>query len=200
MRRTAEDAEKSRSAVLASAIEAFGDHGYEAVSTEAIVRAAGVTRGTLYHHFADKRALFRAAFEAVTRDADEFVRSRARGVRDARSAILAGTAASLELATQPRYRRIALLDAPTVLGDAEWYAIDGALGHRTMTRGLTALHAAGQLAAPPTSQLAAALLGAVTQLGFALAHRDQLDDAARAEALAAFVELLDGLAPSPVAP
>ena len=65
-RRTqAERREATRSALMAAGRELFATHGYEAVSSEQIVAAAGVTRGALYHHFDGKRGLFAAVFEQV---------------------------------------------------------------------------------------------------------------------------------------
>src|SRR4029079_16835623 len=55
----------TRSALVAAARPQFAAAGFAGVSTEAIVRAAGVTRGALYHHFADKTELFAAVFEQV---------------------------------------------------------------------------------------------------------------------------------------
>ena len=43
----------------------FGARGYAGVGTEEIVRAAGVTRGALYHQFRDKASLFAAVAEEV---------------------------------------------------------------------------------------------------------------------------------------
>src|SRR4051812_19712921 len=65
--RKAERAEATRRALLDSARRLFAERGYAAVGTEEIVRASGVTRGALYHHFADKKELFRAVYEDVER-------------------------------------------------------------------------------------------------------------------------------------
>ena len=65
-RRSQEERTRStRSALTAAARSLFTERGYAAVSTDEIVRAAGVTRGALYHHYADKQALFRDVFEQL---------------------------------------------------------------------------------------------------------------------------------------
>src|ERR1044072_5304477 len=56
-----EQAAATRAELLRVARELFAARGYANVGTEEIVRAAHVTRGALYHHFHDKRDLFRAA-------------------------------------------------------------------------------------------------------------------------------------------
>jgi AcrR family transcriptional regulator len=58
----------TRDALVAAARRLFAAHGFAEVSTDAIVAAAGVTRGALYHQFADKTALFEAALAAVEAD------------------------------------------------------------------------------------------------------------------------------------
>src|SRR5579885_1226019 len=61
-------AEATRRRLLASARQLFGANGFNGTSVDEVVRAAGVTKGALYHHFADKDALFRAVVEEVKAD------------------------------------------------------------------------------------------------------------------------------------
>ena len=51
----------TREALIVAARPLFAARGYADVGAEEIVRAAGVSRGALYHHFADKTELFAAA-------------------------------------------------------------------------------------------------------------------------------------------
>ena len=67
-RRTQAERTAATRAVLIDAARAlFAEQGFANVSTQAIAAAAGVTRGALYHQFADKTALFTAVYEEVER-------------------------------------------------------------------------------------------------------------------------------------
>lgn len=63
MRRTAEDAARTRVALLEAALESFEEKGWRGATFEHVARRAGVTRGAVHHHFRDKRALLLEALE-----------------------------------------------------------------------------------------------------------------------------------------
>src|SRR5262245_48509470 len=68
-RRTqAERTAATRGALTDAARRLWSERGYAAVGTPEIAAAAGVTRGALYHQFADKAALFLAVADAVEGD------------------------------------------------------------------------------------------------------------------------------------
>jgi AcrR family transcriptional regulator len=58
--------EATRAALLGAAERLFVRDGYDRTSTQAILLAAGLSRGALYHHFDSKEDLFAAVFEAVS--------------------------------------------------------------------------------------------------------------------------------------
>ena len=85
-RRTqAERSEATRGALIAAARPLFAERGYAGVGTEEIVRAAGVTRGALYHHFDGKRELFEAVYEQIEAELAERIAAGALSA-DARGA------------------------------------------------------------------------------------------------------------------
>ncbi|EFG48683.1 transcriptional regulator, TetR family [Brevibacterium mcbrellneri ATCC 49030] len=61
MRRTAEDAERTRLALLEAALMAFEEKGWRGATFEYVAERAGVTRGALHHHFRSKDALLEDA-------------------------------------------------------------------------------------------------------------------------------------------
>jgi AcrR family transcriptional regulator len=184
VRRTADEAEQTREAILAAAHELFATHGFAATSTSAVVAAAGVTRGALYHHFADKTALFRAVFVRLEHDMDDTVTRIALAEATAFEAFVAGCRALLDFMVRPDYHQIAVVDAPAVLGSAEWHGIDAGIGLSSLQYGLTALDRDGYLRVPPSAAVAVAVFGALTEAGIVLSRgaegspsRDELLDA-----------------------
>jgi AcrR family transcriptional regulator len=98
------------------ATELFGTLGYEATSTEAVLAAADVSRGSLYHHFNGKEALFEAVLEAVEARIGNATIDAASGAADTVAAVRAGCVAWIQLAGDPVVQRIVLVDAVSVLG------------------------------------------------------------------------------------
>src|SRR5262245_27004238 len=60
MRRTKEEAEQTRRALLDAGLRVFGRQGYAATTLEDIAREAAVTRGAIYWHFGGKAELYQA--------------------------------------------------------------------------------------------------------------------------------------------
>lgn len=54
-----------REAILQAAAAVFAAHGFAAATTDAIARAAGVSKGGLYWHFASKDAMLAALLETI---------------------------------------------------------------------------------------------------------------------------------------
>ncbi len=193
MRRTAAEAERTRQAIVKAARDAFAEHGFVTASTTAIAGAAGVTRGALYHHFADKTELFRAVFVEIEHELNETVLRAALAETDSLSAFVAGCGAVLDFAVRPDYQRIVVVDAPAVLGVAEWHAIDAAIGLASMDGGLAALHRDGLLGWTPSPALTVLMFGALTEATLALARGD---GPSRDELLDEFVTLVTRRAPA----
>lgn len=78
-RRTKAAAELTRRRILDAAERLFFLHGVAQTSLEQIAEAAGVTRGAIYWHFADKVALFRALYEGVRLPQEDIVEQAALG-------------------------------------------------------------------------------------------------------------------------
>src|SRR4051812_38002682 len=139
----------TRERLLAHARALFAERGYAAVGTEEIVRAAGVTRGALYHQFRDKTALFEAVVEAVEAETTEAIAARAAGAEDPLQALRLGSRAFLAICADPQVERILLLDAPAVLGSERWRQVRLQHGLGLVTGVLQAGMQAGVIPPPP---------------------------------------------------
>ncbi len=191
----AEQSQATRAALIAAARELFARDGYAAVATEEIVRAAGVTRGALYHHFAGKADLFSAVYEDVERRlVEQIAQSAMASATDPLQALLAGARAFLDACEDPAVRRIALVDAPSVLGWEQWRAIGMRYGLGLIEEAVRAAMEAGLIDEQPVSPLAHLLLGAMDEGAMLIARADD-DGRTRAEVGASLERFLQALGP-----
>jgi AcrR family transcriptional regulator len=182
----------TRAALIAAARSLFAQRGYAAVPAEEIVAAAGVTRGALQHHFGDKKELFRAVFEQVESELPARVSAAVTGQPDSWAAATAGLTVFLDACQEPEILRIALTDAPAVLGWAEWRAIETRHGLGLLQAVLEQAMAEGLITRQPVDVLAHLVLSAVIEAALLIAYAPD-HDTARARSEQALRALLDGL-------
>lgn len=155
-RRTqAERRAETRRLLISAARRLFAEKGYAGAGTPEIVDAAGVTRGALYHHFADKQALFRAVVEEEHLLLAMNINAASGGDEETGpvKALVAGSDAFIQAMKDPGRRRILLVDAPAVLGRAELDAIDARHGRATLLTGLREAMEAGAIKKLPLEPL-----------------------------------------------
>lgn len=133
-----ERTETTRLALLEAARGLFVSRGYAETSTPDICAAAGITRGALYHHFVDKRDLFRQVLAREAEAVAARIEAGAAPADDARAALIAGSEAYLDAMAATGRTRLLLIDGPAVLGLAELAALDEAHAARTLREGLAA--------------------------------------------------------------
>jgi len=192
-RRTqAQRREGTRAALIGAGRKLFARDGYEAVSSEALVAEAGVTRGALYHHFNGKRGLFAAVFEQVESELVGRFRLEELAGDDPLAALLGAVDQFLEISLESEIQRIALLDGPSVLGWDAWHEVEARYGLGLIEAALGAAMEAGAIRRLPVSELSLMLLGAMIEAALQLARADD-PQAARLRASAALRALLEGL-------
>jgi AcrR family transcriptional regulator len=192
----AERAEATRTALVAAARRLFVEKGYFSTATEDIVVAAGVgTRGALYHHFSDKRALFLAVFEAVEED---LLTAVGTGVtpKAALAQLRDGLLGFLDASLNPEVQRILLIDGPAVLGWQEWRTIEERYGLGAIQALLELAMAEGSIPAQPMDAMAHLLLASVDEAALYIAN-SEVPEAARDEAVVAMERLFSGLTGGP---
>jgi AcrR family transcriptional regulator len=189
----AEQGEATRATIMRAARDLFTERGYGGVGTEEIVRRAKLTRGALYHHFTDKKDLFRAVHEQIEGEVMEAISARmAAADADPFDLLVIGTRAYLDVCTDPAITRVTLVDAPSVLGWEEWREIDMRHGLGIVIAGLQGGMDAGVLRRQPVRPLAHLMLGAMGEAGMVIANAVD-PEAARAEVEPALLGLLDSL-------
>ena len=156
----------------------FAERGYADVAADEIVRAAGVTRGALYHHYTDKRGLFEEVFEQLETEITAEIAAAAAAAPDQLTALAAGVDCFLDICQRPEVLQIGLTDAPAVLGWAKWREIESRHGLGLTVDLLQDAADAGVLVPAAVPDLAQILLGAVIEAGLIIAHAQDREAAA----------------------
>ena len=188
----------TRQHLIAVATELFAARGFEGTSIEAVLEHAGVSRGSLYHHFTSKEALFEAVVESVHARVGEATLAAAAAVGDAdpQTLLRTGYLAWVRLAGEPVVRRILLIDAPTVLGWGRWRAMEEQYGLGMLKDVLQSAVDEARLAEELIEPFSHMLLATGNELALMIALADDVP-AAQASAEAAFDEFVTRLLQPP---
>jgi AcrR family transcriptional regulator len=193
-RTQAERSAATQRALIAAARRLWGERGYADVGTPEIAEAAGVTRGAMYHQYADKAALFRAVIEAMDVEIIERIEASVAAAQPKTPADVmhAMAGAWLDIAGEPEVRQMMLVDAPSVIGWAEYREMSQNNSVEAAEQLLKAAIEAGQLRPQPVRPLALVLLGAFEEAAMYMARAEDPVQA-REEVRAVVRDLIDGL-------
>ncbi|WP_274426669.1 TetR/AcrR family transcriptional regulator [Chelativorans sp. YIM 93263] len=162
-----ERSQETREKLIEAARRLFVEKTYAETGTPEIVRAAGLTRGALYHHFEDKQALFRAVAEQEAADVAAEIELHGT-TEDPLEALIEGGDAFLEAMGRSGRTRLLLLDGPAVLGRAAMDEIYDRHGNRTLRDGLAEATQAGTIRQVPLEPLTSLLAAAFDRAALAI--------------------------------
>jgi AcrR family transcriptional regulator len=160
----------TRGQLIEVATGLFAEHGYEGTSIEAVLTAAGVSRGALYHHFAGKEALFTAVLEPLNERITAQLTEVISGCADPVDAVRIGALGWIDLAGDPVIQRIMLVDAPSVLGWEQWRAMDEGRTVGAMRAMLQAVSDTGRLPGELVDPFAHMILAALDEAALVVAR------------------------------
>jgi AcrR family transcriptional regulator len=170
----------------------FATHGYDGTSIEAVLADSGASRGSLYHHFPGKDALFWAVLEDVGARVGGQATDAMRDARDPVAAVRAGCLAWIRLAGDPVVQQIMLIDAPTVLGWQRWRELDEQAPLGEIRAAVTYAADAGSIERHHVDAFAHIVLAAVNEVTLMIAGADD-PAAALGAGESAVAEFLDRL-------
>ena len=167
--RNIERGRSTRIHLVAVATELFAELGFENTPVELLLERAGVSKGSLYHHFAHKEALFEAVLDEVEARVARATVDAARGIENPVEALRAGCRAWLRLAGDPIVRQVVLLDAPAVLGWEKWREIDDRHAFGILKQAVEATPA-GKQEGSSAEVLAHVLLASIIEIAMLIAR------------------------------
>jgi AcrR family transcriptional regulator len=135
----------------------FAQKGYSGANTNELVERAKVTKGALYHHFANKRELYQAVVEDMEQELVERIEAAGAGLAPWER-LSAMCTAYVESCREPALARMLVLEAPAVLGWKTWCNLEQKYEVAAFARCLKEIDGLNE----PAETLAQVILGALT--------------------------------------
>ena len=192
MNKNIERGQATKEHLITVATRLFAEHGYDGTSIEMVLTESGVSRGSLYHHFPGKDALFWAVLEQVAVRVGAELAEAARDAKDPVDALRLECLAFIRLASDRVVQQTALIDAPAVLGWQRWREIDEQNSLGAMRAALTYAADAGAIEHRHVAEFAHIVLAAGNEMALMVARAPD-PAAALGAAQSAFAEFLDRL-------
>lgn len=167
--------EATRAALLEAATRRFAEHGFAGTSLEDVASDIQASRGAVYHHFANKTALFEAVFDALEVETIRRSMEAAEGVESPWDASQAALSAFLDVCCDPVYGRIVWQEAPIALGWERWQECEKKYALGLIEGIVKSLVDSGDLPDLPLEATARVTFHILGAAGLALAEADEVD-------------------------
>lgn len=154
------DTASTKRRLIEAATRQFGASGFDHASLIEIAREGGLTTGAIYHHFGDKRGLFKAVAETIEVEIAAQIEAKISAL-DPWAALINGIDIALSFAMLPHVQRIVIVDAPVVIGTTQWRAIQTRHGLGLLTSRLKQLSDDGILQVEEVELTARVLLSTI---------------------------------------
>jgi AcrR family transcriptional regulator len=168
--RNVERGRSTREQLVRAATALFAAHGYEGTSIDAVLKETGVSRGSLYHHFPGKEALFGAVLENLELRVATALNTAAQGVTDPVELLRVGGLAWIRMATDHEIQQIVLTDASAVLGWQRFRELDEQHVLGDIRAALGAAAQLGRLDPRHVDMFAHLLLAAINEMALLVAR------------------------------
>jgi AcrR family transcriptional regulator len=160
----------TRAALIAAGAELFVEKGYAATGTPEVVSRAQLTRGALYHHFADKQDLFFAVCMQTAMEVAQAIDVQARDAATPLDALIQGAEGYFEAMAERGRARLLLIEAPSALSFEQRQQLYALSGQEQLEAGLKAALPKAQRDAWPIKALAAMISAAFDEAALAIAQ------------------------------
>jgi len=181
----------TRAKLISAARELFARDGYAETHTNDILEYTGLSRGALYHHFANKQELFEAVFVAITDEVIDYAVKHGKRTGSSLESLISACIAWLRAVRKPEAAAILLNQAPQVLGWKCARDLEANSSLLLMTKSLDHAIATGEVQVPSV-ELAARIINAMlAEAALAVLYGDPATSIAKQEA--AIRQFLEGL-------